>query len=276
MLLYAVGLVPVSLAVFLIFTVKAVPIFLSTIVEFTRAFSLSSAIGWYWKVLAGKHGEGNNNSAASTELVRVHEYVPTEPIGRSATGHAYWVKIVQRSTKGIIRFIKGYAKMKICKIYSDQIKCYFKSIKCINPIKLGKILTSYCHDANPCNCMQDVGCAILVLWFPLLLALIMWSLGLCLVLTVPPFTFLSVLGLWILGWPLVLAFLPVAYILGWVLIIFGLPLLYIFGWIMILIGPWIFCVAGSLSGPLLALKIPITMIKYNHNNPISKHRYIYI
>ena len=122
--------------------------------------------------------------------------------------------------------------------------------------------------------MQDVGCAILVLWFPFLLALTMWSLGLCLVLTVPPLTFLSVLGLWILGWPLVVAFLPVAYILGWVLIIFGLPLLYITGWIIIIIGPWIFCVAGSLSGPLLALKIPITMIKYNHNNPISKHRYI--
>ena len=80
--------------------------------------------------------------------------------------------------------------------------------------------------------MQDVGCAILVLWFPLLLALIMWSLGLCLVLTVPPFTFLSVLGLWILGWPLVVAFLPVAYILGfWVD--------YDLNWTMDLLRGWI-------------------------------------
>eukprot|EP00091_Calanus_sinicus_P002669 TRINITY_DN12765_c0_g1_i1.p1 TRINITY_DN12765_c0_g1~~TRINITY_DN12765_c0_g1_i1.p1 ORF type:complete len:273 (-),score=82.37 TRINITY_DN12765_c0_g1_i1:218-1036(-) len=38
---------------------------------------------------------------------------------------------------------------------------------------------------------------------------------------------------------------------------------------MILAGPWVFAVLGSVSGPVLALKIPFTMLKSNYYNPVE-------
>ena len=75
--------------------------------------------------------------------------------------------------------------------------------------------------------------------------------------------------IWIVYWPLVICLPPIIYIAGWIFIIFGLPILYIVLWCMILVGPWVFVALGSVSGPILALKIPFTMLKYNYYNPVE-------
>ena len=58
-------------------------------------------------------------------------------------------------------------------------------------------------------------------------------------------------------------------ITGWLAIIFGLPALYVLLWCSILIGPWVFCLVGSVMGPILALAVPGYMFAYNNINPIN-------
>ena len=58
-------------------------------------------------------------------------------------------------------------------------------------------------------------------------------------------------------------------ITGWLAIIFGLPALYVLLWCSILVGPWVFCLVGSVMGPILALAVPIYVIAYNNINPIN-------
>ena len=257
---YFIGVIPVSIAVFIIFTIKAIPIFLGTLVEFWKSISIFKSAIWYWKVLAGQH-EPNTSSGINN---RNQDVLRT-------TGHDSWLKGVKKATKGIKKFIEGYSKIKLWKSYTSTIENYFKSIKCIKPSKLCDLVKSYCTDFSPTKVIpEDIGCSILLLWFPILMVIIMWSLGFVLVLVIPPITFVTTFIFWIMLWPIVLVFQPVGYVVGWIAIIFGLPVLYVLLWCMILILPWIFSLMGSISGPFLALKIPGMMMKYNYHNPIGE------
>ena len=44
---------------------------------------------------------------------------------------------------------------------------------------------------------------------------------------------------------------------------------YVVLWVLILIGPWVFIGLGSVSGPLLALKIPFRMLISNYYHPVE-------
>ena len=256
-ILYFIAVLPLSVSIFVIFFVKAVPIFLGTLYEFWKSISLFKSVTWYMKVLAGQHEPTSNVNQGN--------------VPRRSGGHDGWLKGLKKATKGIKKFIEGYAKIKLWKSYKEVIKEYTKSLKCINPKYLVKICKSYCSDFSPTKVYpKEVGCSILILFFPILMVSIMWTLGLVLVLVIPPITFLTAFGLWILMWPVIILFQPLAYVVGWILIIFGLPVLYLLLWIMILVGPWILCIFGCISGPILALKITVMMIKYTYFNPIGE------
>merc|ERR1711963_56965 len=93
---YFIGVIPVSIAMFIIFTIKAIPIFLGTLVEFWKSISIFKSAIWYWKVLAGTH-EPNISSGINN---RNQDVLRT-------TGHDSWLKGVKKATKGIKKFIEG-------------------------------------------------------------------------------------------------------------------------------------------------------------------------
>merc|ERR1719232_2053073 len=98
---------------------------------------------------------------------------------------------------------------------------------------------------------------------------IFWVLGLLLVLTIPPLSFLLALLAWLAGWLVVIPLWPLLYVAGWVFIIFGLPCLYLLVWVAILVCPWLLSVFGALSGPIIALKVPFFIISANFYNPME-------
>ena len=256
--LYVIAIILISPVVFVIFIIKSIPIFFATLIEFWKTINLCNAVSWYMGVLGGTHvqqqsGNGNQNAAND----------------RSRSGHDHWVACLNYATQDIVKFIEGYAHIKLCKIYCDIFKCYYKSIKCIKPNKLGKMLSLYINDMNPCKMFPEIGCSIIILCIPILMTLVMWMIGLLCVLTIPPASFLFIFVMWIVIWPFVIVIPPVIYILGWFLIIFGLPALYVVAWSLILTVPWIFSALGSITGPFLALKVPISMLFLNNHNPLD-------
>ena len=218
-ILYIISVVPLSLSIFFIFIIKAVPIFLRTILRCWKQFSFQSA--------ATKYSET----------------------------------------------IEKYSKIKIFEKYQKDLKRYVKLLKGLDPKTLGLIVSSYISDCSPLKLIpSNIGVSILFLWIPIIMTSLMWMMGLGVVLTVPPLSYLTALTLWILGWPLVVLIRPVGYCLGWITVIAGMPLLLVFIWTAALTLPWIFTLLGSLSGPLLALLVPVMMIKYSYDNPIGKNR----
>eukprot|EP00092_Neocalanus_flemingeri_P014434 GFUD01015573.1.p1 GENE.GFUD01015573.1~~GFUD01015573.1.p1 ORF type:complete len:737 (+),score=107.38 GFUD01015573.1:170-2380(+) len=253
--LYIFATIPVTIGVFLIFIIKAIPIFLGVLTEFWKTLNISKSLKWYKGVVTGSQAQSPPSSSTRSS---------------PRSGHAVWSSTLKKSTKGIQKFIEGYAKMNICEKYGNIIKSYAKCVKKLHPKKLGKMISGYCEDLSPLKLIpSEGGLQLLCLWIPILLTSIMWVLGLILVLTIPPGTFLLALLVWILGWIPVFILPPVFYILGWIFIIFGLPVLYILLWGLILVGPWVFVVLGSLSGPLLALQIPFAMLTNNFYNPVE-------
>ena len=126
-----------------------------------------------------------------------------------------WIKCLKSQIKNIKRGIEGYSKLKIFKIYGNTLKDYFLTVKAMNPSKLCKMMSSYCSDCNPCKVWpKKVGCEIVILWIPILMVCLMWTLGLFLVLTIPPITFLVGFVLWIGIWPIVIIAPPLLYIGG--------------------------------------------------------------
>ena len=199
---YLIVFVPFSLATFLLFIIKAVPIFLGTITQFLKALSICDALSWFRKVLT------------------------------------------------------DYSKIKVLSSYGAKLKGYASLVKTINPSKLSRLLCSYCTDMSPLKLIpSNMGVSILCLWIPILTSSILWLIGLVIVLTVPPLSFLILLLLWLEGWLVVIPFWPLLYVMGWVLIIFGPPCLYLLAWIAILVCPWILAFFGSLSGPFDAIKV---------------------
>ena len=251
---FVIGAIAMTPTIFVIFILKALPIFLETFIQFWKNINLMKAGVWYIGVLLGSHDQGPSNQ--NTRAVR-----------SPAPG---WIKCLKSAIKGIKHGIEGYSKMKICTIYTNILKNHFNSVKALNPSKLSEMISTYCKDLNPTKIIpKNVGCEIVLLWIPILMVFLMWTLGLVLVLTIPPLTFLVGFALWIIFWPTVIAVPPILYIGGWFLIIFGLPILYVLLWCSVIIGPWIFCLVGSLMGPLLALSIPFCMLAYNNYNPIN-------
>ena len=207
---YIIGAIAMTPTIFVIFILKALPIFLETFIQFWKNINLMKAVVWYIGVLVGSHGSPRNQN---TENNRTRSPAPG------------WIKCLKSAIKEIKHGIEGYSKMKIFTIYRDILKGYFKSVKALNPSKLGEMASAYCKDLNPLNIIpKDIGCEIVLLWIPILMVFLMWTLGLVLVLTIPPLTFLLGFALWIIFWPTVIAVPPILYIGGWFLIIFGLPI----------------------------------------------------
>ena len=253
--LYLISLIPISLGAFITFLVKAIPIFLGTLKEFWKSLNIGKSLSWYRTVLRGTANESSHSGEGST---------------RTRSGHDAWTSGLKQSAKGIKKSIEQYAKIDICKDYTDIMKGYAKLIRHIHPKKLGKLLKSYTTDLSLSKLLPEkLDWTIICLWIPLLLSTIMWILGLVLVLTIPPTTFILVFLVWLVFWPVVIVLPPILYIAGWIFIIFGLPVLYILLWCLILVLPWVFVAAGSVSGPFLALKVPLIMLTYNYHNPVS-------
>jgi len=253
--LYIFSVIPLSLGVGIIFIIKAIPIFLGTVNEFSKSINLCKAVSWYLRVLRGGQTESPSSGRSGD---------------RADSGHTAWISGVKRTTKGLKKCVEGYADIEICEGFKDIIKDYAKLVKGLNPAKLCKLTSSYMTDMSPCKIVpDDVGCSILILWLPILMTFIMWIIGLIFVLTIPPATFLLAFLVWILCWSLVISLPPVFYIAGWIFIIFGIPILYVLLWCFILVGPWIFSILGSVSGPLLAFKIPFTMMTTTYYNPVE-------
>ena len=126
-----------------------------------------------------------------------------------------WIKCLKSAVKCIKKGIEGYSKLKIFKSYGNILKSYSKSVKAINPTKLGKMVSSYCTDFNPTKVIpRNIGLEIVILWIPIIMVCLMWTLGLVLVLTIPPATFLVGFALWIVIWPIVIVAPPILYIGG--------------------------------------------------------------
>ena len=253
--LYCIGLITMTPVIFVIFFSKAVPIFLETLIQFWTNISILTAVVWYIGVLAGTHENSNNQNQRN-------ERTPSSTPG--------WIKSLKSAVKVIKRGIEGYGKLKIFKTYNKILEKYAEKVVKLDPSKLGKMISSYATDLNPTKVFpKNIGLEIVCLWIPILMVFLMWILGLVLVLTIPPATFLMGFILWLLLWPIVIIAPPIMYIGGWIAIVLGLPILYVFTWCSILIGPWVICILGSVMGPLLALYIPFCMIVYNNFNPIG-------
>ena len=253
--LYLISFLPVSIGVFIIFVLKAVPIFLGTLKEFSKSINIGASLTWYRRVLRGSDDQAPRTGSRENQ---------------QRSGHSAWSSTLKKSTKGLKKFIEGYANIQICDKYKEIISDYAKFVKYIHPKKLSKLTKSYMTDLSPAKLVPSkIDFSILCLWIPILMTTIMWILGLVLVLTIPPGTFLLVFMVWLVLWPLVFILPPILYIAGWIFIIFGLPFLYIVLWCLILAGPWVFAALGSVSGPILALKIPFFMLTSSYYNPVA-------
>merc|ERR1719319_742473 len=181
---------------FLVWAIKAVPIFLGTVLECCKALDITKALKWYKKVLFGV------NEQPRTATPRRNERPNDTP-----SGHLVWSNKLKKSTKGLVKWIENYQKINIFKKTYSIMESYRGWVKKLNPEKLFKMASEYLtllSKAFP----KDLGCK---------------------------------------------------------LIIVIIPLLYILLWVLVLIGPWIFAAGGMISGPFLALQIPISNIQKMYN-----------
>jgi len=255
LLLYLLALLPISLATFVIFVIKALPIFLGTLVQFWKTMNIGAAFAWYKKVLAGSEPAPQiNANVAQTQ----------------SSGHDSWTKPLKKATKGAKKFIENYANIQIVTVYQEKLKRHWKRVYKLDPHKLTKIVNSYMEDFSPLKLIpENSGAAWLILWLPLLITSIIWILGFVLVLTIPPLTFILGFVLWTVAWIPVIILPPLLYLLGWIFIIFGLPSLYLLLWVLVLVGPWLFVAVGMLSGPILSLEIIFIGLSKNFFNPVE-------
>ena len=94
--LYLLSVVPISLGVIIIFVIKAVPIFLASLVEFWKVLNLGKAFSWYRGVLTGNQPTASSGGGSA---------------GGARSGHAAWSSPLKKATKGARRFIEGYANI---------------------------------------------------------------------------------------------------------------------------------------------------------------------
>ena len=105
--LYLLSVVPISLGVIIIFVIKAVPIFLASLVEFWKVLNLGKAFSWYRGVLTGNQPAATSGSGSA---------------GGARSGHAAWSSPLKKATKGARTFIEGYANIQICTVYGEKIR----------------------------------------------------------------------------------------------------------------------------------------------------------
>ena len=112
--------------------------------------------------------------------------------------------------------IKTYYSMPILTEYGNYLEEYGKLVKGLNPSQLYDCVATYNKECNPSQCinLEKIGCGIICLLIPILLAFASFIIGLVFVLVVPPIVFLIGLGMWIFGWPIVIAAPPVIYVGG--------------------------------------------------------------
>ena len=256
--LYIIALLPISVGTFVVFAIKAVPIFLGTLVELWKTMNIGAAFNWYKGVLHG------------TQPVSTQVQSSTNSAQPQVSLHDSWTKPLQKATGGATRFIENYANIKIVEAYKERLRRHWKRVNKLDPEKLTKVVKSYLEDFSPLKLVpKDAGAAWVILWVPVLLTSMLWILGFILVLTIPPLTFLLGFLLWTVAWLPVICVLPVLYVFGWVVIIFGLPSLYIVVWVLVLFGPWLFVAVGMVSGPILSLRIIFSGPPKNFFNPVE-------
>ena len=246
LIIYLIVLIPFSLVTFFIFLIKALPIFLGTLTQFWKSLNISASLAWHKRVLTGNDRSNSQSEARTAERTT------------QQSGHDGWIKKLKKSTKFIVKFIENYSKINPLRAYERKLKGYSSWVKPLKPSKLSKIIGHYCEDFSPLKAIpSDMGISILCLWIPILMTFVLWTLGLMLVVTVPPLSFLLALLAWLAGWLVVIPLWPLLYVAGWVFIIFGLPCLYLLVWVAILVCPWLLSIFGALSGPIIALKVHI-------------------
>ena len=201
--LYIIGVIGMTPVIFLTFVIKVVPIFVETLIQFWKNISLLTAIVWWLKVISASHENSTSNNSNNH---------------RSTSSVPGWIKALKSAIKGVKRGIEGYGKIKIFKEYSDIVEKYAKKVEKLDPAKLGKLINQYSTELNPTKVIpSDIGVEIIILWIPIVMVFVMWVVGLVLVMTIPPATFLTGLFIWMALWPVVIIAPPVLYIFGWIL-----------------------------------------------------------
>ena len=84
--LYLISVLPVTVVVFIIFCIKAIPDFLGTLRKFWNSINISKSVYLYDRVLTGTKEQEPHTSSTGN---------------RARSGHSAWSSSLKRSTKGI-------------------------------------------------------------------------------------------------------------------------------------------------------------------------------
>ena len=249
-LVYIISAVLVSIGVFFVFFIKAIPIFLETLAQFRKTLNL--------RFFSLPEQATNPSSSQHSQ--------------QSTSGHAVWAKLVKKVIKGEEKFTEGYCSIEFWAVYCETIRNHVERVKYLHPKKLLKLLTNYMAETPLCHVfVYDFDClAWIILWIPFLMTAIVWTVGLTFVLIIPPLTFLFGLIIWTACCIPVFVLPPVFYLAGWIFIIYIFLALHCILWVLILTGPWLFVVLGSVTGPFLSLLIPFKLRhSSNFYNPVE-------
>ena len=250
---YLLAVAPFSAAVFFIFIIRAIPIWLGTIVKFIGIL--------YFFGSRVYHGEDSNQN----------EQNPTPqnaPMNKVQSAHASWTIMHKEVARMLAKGIRAYYFLKPLDIFMETITWYAELVTFISPSAYVHIFKTTWADFIPQNtnkCVSEMDCCAVIcllpcLAIPYLLMTILFLFFFVLV------NWAFVLGLfaWIMGWVLLLLGMPILYLLIWIVIIVTIPFTYALFFTEIMIFFFMLPTVSSLFGPFLALKIPYSIIKSNY------------
>merc|ERR1712223_1242580 len=126
-------------------------------------------------------------------------------------------------------------------------------------------------DCNVTRFYPKEGIEIFCLSPCILLVTCFWLIGFVGVLIVTTGLLITGLALWVGGWPVAILLPPSIYLVCWLSLLVLLPTCYVVIWITGLVLSVVLTIATitfyALSGPLLAVQVPVGFVKHNLLNP---------
>ena len=167
--------------------------------------------------------------------------------------------------------INSFGQWNACQKFSSFLTCYSEMAEGLNPARIGKALTGYSKDCNVTRCYPKEGIEIFCLSPCILLVTCFWLIGFVGVLIVTTGLLITGLALWVGGWPVAILLPPSIYLVCWLSLLVLLPTCYVVIWITGLVLSVVLTIAAitfyALSGPLLAVQVPVGFVKHNLLNP---------
>ena len=263
---YFVGLVIITPCVFLVTMFKSPAIFLLGVYEFWKRLGPRNFFTWYYSLLRGHYPK-----QPSIDCTRRNPR--THPVG-----HDNWINPVEELIVGpkdclydFITFcfvdVLCTTKRWIAKYYDfltqildtgNLVRPFYKFNK---KYPLFDVLRDVVYGDNTCWKLAVFFASPVVVWIWLI-----YLIGIFYIVVAACILFLT---FWVTFLPLV-ALMPLAgWIFRWIFVLIVLPILYVFTWILVFIAPWILTFLYSLSGPVLAVNIPVLLLKSNFNRPFK-------